>query len=102
MNGSYDFIIVGCDGMLDTITPEGANEIVFDHLEENKAEGEDMRKYNLKVLDMLKLILLVSTVLVSTWLAQEAKLAWSRARRSQISVQAYFCSEGKPPICKMY
>ena len=44
MNGSYDFIIVGCDGMWDTITPEEANEIVFDHLEEKKAEGEDNEK----------------------------------------------------------
>ena len=41
-NGSEDFLIIACDGLWDTITPEEATEIVFQHLEENRNTGGDI------------------------------------------------------------
>ena len=42
MNGSEEFIIIGSDGLWETITPEEATEMVFAHIEENKSEGGDI------------------------------------------------------------
>eukprot|EP00092_Neocalanus_flemingeri_P027446 GFUD01029767.1.p1 GENE.GFUD01029767.1~~GFUD01029767.1.p1 ORF type:complete len:1184 (-),score=323.29 GFUD01029767.1:921-4472(-) len=42
LNGSDEFLIVGCDGLWDTVTPEEATEIVFNHLEEKRAEAGDI------------------------------------------------------------
>jgi len=41
-NGSEEFLILGCDGLWDTITPEEATDLVFQHLEENKMSGGDI------------------------------------------------------------
>ena len=41
-NGSEDFLIIACDGLWDTITPEEATLIVFQHLEENSQSGGDI------------------------------------------------------------
>lgn len=54
MNGTEDFIIVGCDGLWDTITPEEATNIVFDHLEENKASGGDIENISARLATMAK------------------------------------------------
>jgi len=37
-----EFIIVACDGLWDTVSPEEATDLVFDHLEENKSNGGDV------------------------------------------------------------
>ena len=54
MNGSEEFLIVGCDGLWDTITPEEATDIVFDHLEENKEQGGDIDNISAKLGIMAK------------------------------------------------
>ena len=54
MNGSEEFIIVGCDGLWDTITPEEATEIVFDHLEEKKSEGGDIENISARLATLAK------------------------------------------------
>ena len=41
-NGSEEFLIIGCDGLWDTVTPEEATEIVYIHLEENRNSGGDI------------------------------------------------------------
>jgi serine/threonine protein phosphatase PrpC len=38
MDGTEDFMIIGCDGLWDTVSPEGATESVFDSLRENKGQ----------------------------------------------------------------
>ena len=38
MNGTEDFVIVACDGLWDTVTPEEAAECVFNTLRKNKGE----------------------------------------------------------------
>ena len=43
MNGSEDFMIIACDGLWDTVTPEQATDIVMDGLREHK--GEFMQRY---------------------------------------------------------
>jgi len=54
MNGSEEFVIVGCDGLWDTITPEEATDIVFDHLEENKSEGGDIENISSRLATLAK------------------------------------------------
>ena len=54
MNGSEEFIIVGCDGLWDTITPEEATEIVFDHLEEKKSEGGNIENISARLSTLAK------------------------------------------------
>jgi len=54
MNGSEEFIIVGCDGLWETITPEEATEIVFDHLEEKKSEGGDIENISARLATLAK------------------------------------------------
>ena len=41
-NGSEEFLILGCDGLWDTITPEEATDLVYTHLEENQRAGGDI------------------------------------------------------------
>ena len=36
MNGTEDFIIIACDGLWDTVTPEEATNCVFDQLHADK------------------------------------------------------------------
>ncbi len=36
MNGTEDFIIIACDGLWDTVTPEEATNCVFDQLQADK------------------------------------------------------------------
>jgi len=38
MDGSEDFLIVACDGLWDTVTPEEAAETVFQTLKESQGE----------------------------------------------------------------
>jgi len=54
MNGSEDFVIVGCDGLWDTVTPEEATDLVFDHLEENKANGGDIDNISARLATLSK------------------------------------------------
>jgi len=54
MNGSEEFLIVGCDGLWDTITPEEATDIVFDHLEEKKEQGGDIENISAKLATLAK------------------------------------------------
>jgi len=54
MNGSEEFLIVGCDGLWDTITPEEATDIVFDHLEEKKEQGGDIENISAKLATFAK------------------------------------------------
>jgi len=54
VNGSEEFLIVGCDGLWDTITPEEATEIVFDHLEEKKADGGDIDNISARLATVAK------------------------------------------------
>jgi len=54
MNGSEDFVIVGCDGLWDTVTPEEATDLVFDHLEENKADGGDIDNISARLATLSK------------------------------------------------
>jgi len=54
MNGSEEFIIVGCDGLWDTITPEEATDIVFDHLEEKKSDGGDIENISARLATLAK------------------------------------------------
>lgn len=54
MNGSEEFVIVGCDGLWDTVTPEEATDLVFDHLEENKANGGDIDNISARLATLSK------------------------------------------------
>ena len=54
MNGSEEFIIIGSDGLWDTITPEEATEMVFAHIEEKKSEGGDIEKISLRLATLAK------------------------------------------------
>jgi len=54
MNGSEEFLIVGCDGLWDTVTPEEATDIVFDYLEEKKAEGGDIENISARLATIAK------------------------------------------------
>jgi serine/threonine protein phosphatase PrpC len=38
MNGTEDFLIVACDGLWDTVTPDEATECVFKQLQKDKGE----------------------------------------------------------------
>merc|ERR1712240_711060 len=54
MNGSEEFIIVGCDGLWETVTPEEATDIVFDHLEEKKCDGGDIENISARLATIAK------------------------------------------------
>ena len=53
-NGSEDFLIVACDGLWDTVTPELATEIVFQHLRENQTNGGDLENLSAKLATVAK------------------------------------------------
>jgi len=54
MNGSEEFLIFGSDGLWDTITPEEATDIVFDHLEEKKCDGGDIENISARLATIAK------------------------------------------------
>merc|ERR1712142_1156769 len=54
MNGSEEFIVVGCDGLWETVTPEEATDIVFEHLEENKSDGGDIENISARLATIAK------------------------------------------------
>jgi len=54
MNGSEEFLIFGSDGLWDTITPEEATDIVFDHLEEKKCDGGDIENISARLATLAK------------------------------------------------
>merc|ERR1712240_542094 len=54
MNGSEEFIIVGCDGLWETVTPEEATNIVFYHLEERKCDGGDIENISARLATIAK------------------------------------------------
>merc|ERR1712240_193662 len=54
MNGSEEFIIVGCDGLWQTVTPEEATNIVFYHLEERKCDGGDIENISARLATIAK------------------------------------------------
>jgi len=53
-NGTEDFIIVACDGLWDTITPEEATRLVFQHLKEHQTNGGDLENLSAKLATIAK------------------------------------------------
>jgi len=53
-NGTEDFIIVACDGLWDTITPEEATRLVFQHLKEHQSNGGDLENLSAKLATIAK------------------------------------------------
>lgn len=45
MDGSEDFLVIACDGLWDTVTPEEATEVVFSQLKENKGKGQSENRF---------------------------------------------------------
>jgi len=53
-NGTEDFIIVACDGLWDTVTPEEATGIVINHLKENQTRDGDLDNLAAKLATVAK------------------------------------------------
>merc|ERR1719317_1203757 len=53
-NGTEDFLIVACDGLWDTITPEEATRLVFQHLKEHQTDGGDLENLAAKLATIAK------------------------------------------------
>jgi len=53
-NGTEDFIIVACDGLWDTVTPEEATGIVINHLKENQTREGDLDNLAAKLATVAK------------------------------------------------
>jgi len=53
-NGTEDFIIVACDGLWDTVTPEEATRLVFQHLKEHQTNGGDLENLSAKLATIAK------------------------------------------------
>merc|ERR1719209_786704 len=53
-NGTEDFLIIACDGLWDTITPEEATRLVFQHLKEHQTDGGDLENLAAKLATIAK------------------------------------------------
>jgi len=53
-NGTEDFVIVACDGLWDTVTPEEATEVVMTYLKENQTRDGDLENLSAKLASVAK------------------------------------------------